>query len=98
MYAVSLYIFSIPLVRWEGQGYDSIYLCVDRLSSWIIACLTLKQGLTADKAANLLLEKGWEPFGLPALIHSDMGPQFVGQWFRTMCGRLGVQQTFSPPP
>jgi len=97
MYSVSLDIFSMPLVRWEGQEYDSILLCVDRLSSWIIACPTLKQGLTADKAAHLLLEKGWEPFGVPALVHSDMGPQFVGQWFRTMCSRLGVQQTFSPP-
>ena len=97
MHTVCLDVFAMPPTQWQGQAYDSILLCVDRLSGWIVACPTLKVGLTAEKAAQLLMERGWEPFGVPATIHSDQGPQFVGQWWRTMCARLGVQQTFSQP-
>jgi hypothetical protein len=97
MHSVCLDIFSMPTTQWLGSDYDAILLCVDRLSGWITACPTLKLGLTAENAAHLILDKGWEPFGIPATIHSDMGPQFVGQWWKTMCGRLGIQQTTSQP-
>jgi len=97
MHSVCLDIFSMPSTFWRGQDFDAILLCVDRLSGWIVACPTLKQGLTAENAAHLLLEKGWEPFGLPATVHSDQGAQFVGQWLGTFCAMLGVQQTFSQP-
>jgi hypothetical protein len=43
----------------------------------------------------LVLENGWETFGIPAVITSDRGPQFVGQWWRTMCARLGIRQAYS---
>ena len=26
-----------------------------------------------------------------------MGPQFIGQWWTTMCARLGIHHTYSPP-
>ena len=97
MHSMCLDVFSMPSTQWLDQEYDSILLCVDRLSGWMIACPTLKLGLTAEKAAHLVLDRGWEPFGIPATIHSDMGPQFVGQWWKTMCGRLGIQQTYSQP-
>ena len=97
MHSVCLDIFSMPPVSWENAEYDALLLCVDRLSGWIVACPTLKMGLTAERAAHLILDKGWEPFGVPVTVHSDNGPQFVGQWWRTLCARLGVQQTFSQP-
>ena len=97
MHSVCLDIFSMPHTIWESQPFDCILLCVDRLSGWIVAAPTLKDGLTAEKAAHLILEKGWEPFGIPTTVHSDQGPQFTGQWWRTMCARLGIQQTFSQP-
>ena len=97
MHSVCLDIFAMPSTQWRDIDYDAILLCVDRLSGWIVACPTLKQGLTAEKAAHLLLEKGWEPFGLPTTVHSDQGAQFVGQWWGTLCAMLGVQQTFSQP-
>ena len=62
-----------------------------------MAAPTTKLGLSAEKAAHLILEKGWEPFGIPSTVHSDMGPQFAGAWWKTMCGRLGIHQTFSQP-
>ena len=33
--------------------------------------------------------------GIPSVITSDKGPQFVGGWFRGMCAQLGIRQAFS---
>ena len=79
MHSVCLDVFAMPPVTWQEVEYDSILLCVDRLSGWLVAFPTVKQGLTAERAAHLLLDKWWEHFGLPATVLSDMGPQFVGQ-------------------
>ena len=36
-----------------------------------------------------------ETFGIPSVITSDQGSQFVGQWWRTLCARLGIRQAYS---
>jgi hypothetical protein len=95
MSSVALDIFSLPRVEWQGETFDSLLLCVDRLSGWVIARPTRKAGLTAQKAAHLNMDNGWETFGLPAIITSDQGPQFVVQWWRTMCARLGIRQGYT---
>ena len=92
---VALDIFSLPRVEWKGKVSDSMLLCVDRMSGWVIARPTTKVGLTAEKAAHLVMDDGWDLFGIPAVITSDQGPQFVGQWWRTLCARLGVRQAWS---
>ncbi len=53
-----------------------------------------KLGLTAERAAQLVINDGWDVFGIPAVITSDQGPQFVGQWWRTICARLGIRQAW----
>ncbi len=85
----------MPRVEWQGETFDSLLLCVDRLSGWVIARPTRKAGLTAQKAAHLIMVNWWETFGLPAIITSYQGPQFVGQWWRTMCARLLIRQGYS---
>lgn len=40
------------------------------------------------------MENGWETFGVPAIITSDKGPQFVRQWWRTMFARLGIRRAY----
>jgi transposase InsO family protein len=95
MSSVALDIFSLPRVDWQGESFDSLLLCVDRLSGWVIARPTRKAGLTAQRAAHLIMDNRWETFGLPAIITSDQGTQFVGQWWRTMCARLGIRQGYS---
>ena len=97
MASVCLDVFAMPSTTWEEQEYDCIFLCVDRLSGWIVACPTTKLGLTAENAAHLILDNGWGPFGVPSSITSDQGAQFVGQWWRTMCARLGIRQCYSQP-
>ena len=81
MLSICLDVFSMPPTQWEEMEFDSILLAVDRLSGWIVAIPTLKVGLTAEKAMQLMWERVWELFGIPTTIHSDMGPQFVGLWF-----------------
>ena len=93
--SVSIDIFSLPEVEWLGQSYDAMVVCVDRLSGWIIAKPTQKEGLTSEKAAHLMLDDGWNIYGIPSVITSDQGPQFTGAWWRTLCQRLGVRQAFS---
>ncbi len=95
MSSVALDMFSLPRVEWQGEVYGSMLLRVDRLSEWDIARPTRKLGLTVQKAAQRLTDNGWETFGLPAIVTSDQGPQFVGQWWRTMCARLGIRQVYS---
>src|SRR5574338_495835 len=89
MTSVALDIFSLPPVKWEGKGYDSLLLCVDCMSGWIIARPCNKVGLTAESSARLMLDNAWETFGIPSIITSFQGPQFSGQWWKTMCARLG---------
>ena len=95
MTSVALDIFALPEVKWQEQVYDALLLCVDRMSGWVIARPCNKVGLTAEKAAHMVLDNGWESFGIPSVITSDRGPQFVGQWWRTMCARLGIRHAYS---
>ena len=95
MTSVSLDVFALPQVQWDGKKFDSLLVCVDRLSGWILARPCTKLGLTAEKAAHLILDNGWETFGVPSVITSDQGSQFVGQWWKTMCARLGIRQAYS---
>ena len=94
MASVCLDVFDLPEQQWKGEDYDALLLCVDRLSGWFVAYPTTKLGLTAEKAAHMMLEHGWEPFGIPSTITSDRGAQFIGQWWRTMCAHLGVKQSY----
>ena len=60
-----------------------------------MGCPTQKEGLTAQKCAHLVLDRGWTQFGIPSVATSDQGPQFAGAWWRTMCARLGVRTAYS---
>ena len=87
--------FANPPTAYRGQIYDSLVVCVDRLSGWIQAKPTQGRGLTAERTALLLLDGGWEIYGIPSHITCDQGPQFAGQWFRTLCAKLGIRVAYS---
>ena len=42
-----------------------------------------------------MIENGWETFGIPSVITSDQGTQFISQWWKTMCARLGIRIAYS---
>ena len=95
MASVALDNFKMTPVVFEGQSYDSMALCVDRHSGWIIAVPCLNKGLTGSKVAKLMLQHQWRPFGIPSIITSDKGSQFVSAWWQTMCSLLGIRQAYS---
>jgi hypothetical protein len=95
MASVAMDLFHLPLVEWEGQAYDNLIVCVDRHSGWVVAIPALGKGLTGAKVARAMVQNQWRPFGVPSLITSDQGSQFVGSWWQTMCSILGIRQAFS---
>ena len=95
MSSVSLDVFSMMEVTWQDATFDCVVLCVDRATGWIIARPAQYSGLTGERAAHLLLDQAWGEVGIPAVVTSDQGPQFVNSWWKTMCARLGVRQAFS---
>ena len=58
-------------------------------------CPQRKVGLTGDKVALAMVQHQWRPFGVLSVITSDQGSQFVGSWWQTLCGALGVRFAFS---
>ena len=97
MTSVAIDLFHLPPVRWEGTPYDTLAVCVDRHSGWIVAVPCLNKGLTGAKIAKSMLQYQWRPFGIPAKISSDQGSHFTGGWWRTMCANLGIRYAYSQP-
>ena len=51
-------------------------------------------GLTGEWAAKRMY-RNWRMFGLPNVITSDLGSQFISSWWKTMCALLGVRMAYS---
>ena len=95
MASLCLDVFSMPVAEWQGEQYDAFLMCVDRHSGWMIAKPTQKAGLSGERAAHLLLDSSWGEVGIPTVLTSDQGPQFVSQWWVTMCSRLGIRTAYA---
>ena len=91
---VAVDLFALPAVTVNGQVFDTVALCVDRQSGWMVATPHLNKGLTAEKVAKDML-RHWDMFGIPSVVKSDNGPHFVGAWWRTICAALGVRTAYS---
>ena len=85
----------MPEIKWRGVNYNCMMVCVDRLSGWMLVTPHDKAGLTAEVAARTMVERWWQPFGVPSIVTSDQGPQFAGAFWRTLCAQLGIQQAFA---
>jgi hypothetical protein len=95
MMSVALDLFKMPLVKYEGVDYNTMAVCVDRHSGWIVAIPSFDKGLTGAKLAKAMLKNYWRPFGIPSIISSDQGSHFVNTWWQTMCSLMGIRQAFS---
>ena len=51
--------------------------------------------LKAKKLANMMVDNVLSTFGIPTVVTSDQGPNFVGPWWRTVCARLGIRTAYS---
>ena len=89
MTSVALDIFKTTKVVTDEGIFDAFVLCVDRLSGWIVAEPGSFVGLTGEWAAKKMF-KNWRMFGIPNVITSDQGSQFISSWWKTMCALLGI--------
>lgn len=93
MDSVSVDLFAMPEVQHEGKPFDTLALCVDRESGWIVATPHLNKGLTAEKVGKAMYRQ-WDMFGVPSVVSSDRGPHFASGWWHTICAALGVRVAF----
>ena len=80
--------FIVELLK--SEGYDAIYVCVDRLTKMAHFILT-NTTVTAEQTAQLFYRHIWKHHGLPADIVSDRGTQFVAKFTRHLLERLDIQ-------
>ena len=95
MVSVSMDLFKLPPVVWEGVTYDTLIVCVDRHSGWVVAIPEVGKGLTGEKVARAMVRHQWRPFGVPSVVTSDQGSQFIGSWWQNMCALLGIRHAMS---
>ena len=69
-----------------SQGYDTIYVCIDRFTK-MAHFIPTNTTITAEGTANLYLRHVFKHHGLPTDIVSDRGPQFVSKF---TCALLGL--------
>jgi hypothetical protein len=91
---VALDLLKLPEEVYRGKRYDTVAICVDRLSSWLIATPHLAKGCSGREVALAMLDK-WDIFSIPAVVSSDRGSHFVAIWWQTLCGALGVRVAFA---
>ena len=58
----------------------------------LILCNT---NISAEETAQLLLDNVFSRHGFPDLIISDRGPQFVAEFWNSLCTRIGTKVSLS---
>lgn len=84
------FITSLP----ESQGYDAIFVMVDRFSKLAHMVPTVGTA-TALETAKLFLNAWWRHHGLPRVIVSDRDPKFTSAFWRHFFRKVGTKLTFS---
>jgi hypothetical protein len=78
----------------ECEGYDAIWVVVDRLSKMrhFIPCQTT---VDARGLAEMFTTDVVRLHGLPRTIVSDTGPQFAAVFWKHLCDQLGIRRRLS---
>jgi hypothetical protein len=78
----------------DKEGYDTLFVVMDRLSKQSISIPCYKT-ITARGMAELFLKHIWCRQGYPDSIISDRGPQFVSSFWEEVCRILGIKVKLS---
>src|SRR5271155_5794256 len=84
-------ITALPL----AAGFDSILVVVDHGLSKGVILVPCTKTLTAEGAAQLLLDNLYKRFGLPDKLISDRGPQFAAHSFRELLKLLNITSSLT---
>ena len=100
MDSIVLDVFPHPSTSHYREVYDRMLVCVCRLSGYLNAIPIPKprhededEGLTGKRAAHVVMEHWVDRFRAPPEMCSDRGPQFVSQYFQTLCSKIGARST-----
>jgi hypothetical protein len=101
--AGELHPLEIPGRRWESIsmdlitdlpttsfGYDSILVCVDRLSK-MVHLKAINKTITAPELARVFRDEIFRLHGLPSNIVSDRDPRFTAAFWSQLHQLLGVK-------
>ncbi len=80
----------------DSHGHDAILMIVDRFSKAIIP-VACNIELSAEGWARILRDHVYAKHGMPQVIISDRGPQFVSQFMKDSTGCSTSRQTCPPP-
>jgi transposase InsO family protein len=94
MMHVCLDLFRMDAVNFNGEIFDTMAVCVDRHSGWIVAVPCQNKGLTGRKVA-LAMFKEWRILGIPSILTSDQGSHFTSEWWKPMCAELGIRHAYT---
>lgn len=84
------FITHLPL----SSGYDAILVIVDRLTK-MKHFLPCHGTCNSEGVARLFLKHVWKIHGLPLSIISDRGAQFIAEFWKHVCKRLGISVKLS---
>ena len=74
----------------KSEGYDAIYICIDRLTNMAHFIPTTMK-VTAEQTAQPFYRYVFKDHGLPRDVVSDCGLQFVSQFTWHLLEKLSVQ-------
>jgi len=92
---IAIDVFYMAKVKSEGVLYDCLTLAVDVLSGYAMAFPMTLSGLTGAKVAKRMFTDWVKVFGIPSLMTTDNGPQFIGTWWKTICALFGVRRAYA---
>ncbi len=79
----------------ESNGNDTIITITDHDCSKAAIFLPCKETITAEGVAKLYATQIFPHYGIPNKIISDRDPRFTGEFFKTLCTSLGIDQNLS---
>ena len=78
----------------QSQGYDAIWMVVDRLTK-LCHLVPCNSTCSSEDLANLFLPNVWKHHGLPSTVISHRGPQVASGFRKALCERLGIERCLS---
>ena len=96
-------VLSMPALTMKELGtkrststpFDAVLMCVDRHWGYTSAAPTTNEGLTGQRAADLLYHNWFTVFGPPRELITDNSCAFVSFCFKTFCHFEGVHKAES---
>lgn len=97
----------IPLRRWQSvsidfimelprtvSGHDAVVVVVDRMSKMVHIAPTTSN-VNSEEFAQLFLDNVVRLHGLPTELVTDRGSQFISNFWKTLCEKLGMRRAMS---